>query len=114
MDRTAWTAVIVSAIGLVVWYTYMAKQAVPQRVATGATPAQTGASSTYTPLPSVPSTPVAPLATAPAASPSPSATAAPDFVESRETLRNSDVEVQLTNRGGAISEVTLLNHKGID
>ena len=47
----------------------------------------------------------------PSASPSPSpAEAAPAFAEKTEVLRNSDVELRLTNRGGAISEVVLLNH----
>ena len=57
--------------------------------------------------------PLAPVGTAPNASPSPSATC-PTFAETHETLRNSDVEVQLTNKGGAISEVTLLNQRAID
>ena len=46
-------------------------------------------------------------------SPSPSsspAETAPAFAEKKEVLRNSDVELRLTNRGGAISEVVLLNH----
>ena len=34
----------------------------------------------------------------------------PAFAEKKEVLRNSDVELRLTNRGGAISEVVLLNH----
>ncbi len=58
-----------------------------------------------------------------AASPSPGSTPAAEavpsvspgpsiapFAEKTESLRNSDVEVRLTNRGGGISEAVLLNH----
>jgi YidC/Oxa1 family membrane protein insertase len=44
-----------------------------------------------------------------AATPGPSATPA-QFEEKTETLRNSDVELHLTNRGGGISEAVLLNY----
>lgn len=111
MDRTAWAAVIASALGLVLWYTYMAKHA-PQQAVTSGAPVQ--ASPLSAPLTSVAPTPTASLATAPNASPSPAATAAPTFAEAHETLRNSDVEIQLTNKGGAISKVTLLNQRAID
>src|SRR5207248_3420381 len=36
------------------------------------------------------------------------AAAVPDFPEKIETLRNSDVELRLTNRGGGIKEAVLL------
>ena len=112
MDRTAWAAVVASAIGLVLWYAYMAKQAPPPAI-TSAVPAQVSPSSAPFVSPAAP-TSATPNVTAPNASPAPSATVAPTFAEAHETLRNSDVEVQLTNRGGAISEVTLLNHRAID
>jgi len=111
MDRTAWAAVIASALGLVLWYTYMAKQAPPLPAVRG--PAAIQASPSSAPLTSAP-TSGAPVAAAPNASPSPAAPAAPTFAEAHETLRNSDVEIQLTNKGGAISEVTLLNQRSID
>ena len=39
------------------------------------------------------------------------ATAAPSqFPEKLETLRNADAELHLTNRGGAIKEIVLLNY----
>jgi YidC/Oxa1 family membrane protein insertase len=44
----------------------------------------------------------------PEASPQ-SAESAPSFAEKIEPLRNSDVELRLTNRGGGIKEVALLN-----
>ena len=40
---------------------------------------------------------------------SPSETVAP-FPELKETLRNADLELRLTNRGGGIAEAVLLNH----
>ena len=103
MDRTAWIAVVVSAAGLVVWYSYMARQTLPRPTS--------GASGTQTTLSASPP----PLAT-----PDPAATVASipqpavpvsTFPEARETLRNSDVELHLTNRGGGIAEAVLLNHK---
>ena len=103
MDRTAWIAVVLCAIGLMAWYAYVAKQTQPQRVAA-------------TNAPELSPTPVATAsAGAPVASPSPHATPLPtptaaSFPEVTETLRNSDVELQLTNRGGGIARAVLLNH----
>ena len=34
----------------------------------------------------------------------------PTFAEKVETLRNSDVELRLTNRGGGITEAVMLSH----
>ena len=114
MDRTAWIAVVVSAAGLIVWYAYMQKQIAPRPLPGSPSFVQAGASpgQAAPPAPTV----AAPVAAAPdlAPSPGPSPAAVPDFAEVHETLRNSDVEVQLTNKGGAISEVTLLNHRAID
>jgi YidC/Oxa1 family membrane protein insertase len=103
MDRTAWIVVILCVIGLVLWELWIAKQT-PQR------PRTTTASPSPTP----------PLATAsaspaPFVSPVPAATPqvaeeVPTFPEKIETLRNADAELRLTNRGGGISEVVLLNH----
>ncbi len=114
MDRTAWAAVTASVICLVLWYAYMAKLA-PQPPARGATALQALPSSAPAASPGAP-TPAPPVGTAPDSSPAPSPPPAvvPDFAETHETLRNSDVEVQLTNKGGAISEVTLLNQRAID
>ena len=49
-----------------------------------------------------------PLAAPEAAPQSPESV--PSFVERIETLRNSDVELRLTNRGGGINEAVILNH----
>jgi YidC/Oxa1 family membrane protein insertase len=64
------------------------------------------ASPTATPKISEPSPPsVVPEATPKSAEPVPS------FAEKTETLRNSDVELRLTNRGGGIKEAVLLRQK---
>jgi YidC/Oxa1 family membrane protein insertase len=103
MDRTAWIVVILCVLGLVAWEWWVAKHA-PQR------PATISASPTI--APPLAGARVAPL---PSPSPLPASTPAivesvPAFAEKIETLRNSDVELRLTNRGGAIAEAVLLNH----
>lgn len=103
MDRTAWIVVGLCVAGLVGWQVYIAKHMVPPRpaIAAAAPNAVPSATAELTATPA-----------APAASPTSSATPAATFAEKRETLRNSDFEVHLTNRGGAISDVVLLNHAG--
>src|SRR5437773_2996679 len=102
MDRTAWIAVALCVIGLVLWELYLAKQAPPQPapIAAGSeqvSPIPTAAGSASTP----------PVVVAPAI-PSKAAETTPSFPEKIETLRNSDVELRLTNRGGGIKEAVLL------
>src|SRR5436309_312372 len=102
MDRTAWIAVALCVVGLVLWELYLAKQAPPRRAPVPAAPHQiapspTGAASGST----------SPVVAAPAI-PSKAAETAPSFPEKIETLRNSDVELRLTNRGGGIKEAVLL------
>ena len=103
MDRTAWTVVILCVIGLVAWEWWIVKQA-PQRA-----PATAAVSPTPTTVVGV-SPSIAPSVTpAPAASATPVAAATPAFAEKTETLRNDDVELHLTNRGGGIAQAVLLN-----
>src|SRR5881227_156967 len=102
MDRTAWIAVGLCVVGLVLWELYLVKQAPPRRAPVPAAPHQispgpTGAASGTT----------SPIVAAPAI-PSKAAETAPSFPEKIETLRNSDVELRLTNRGGGIKEAVLL------
>ena len=108
MDRTAWIAVIFCVIGLVAWEWWIAKQAPRPRLATSvSSPAPTplaGTSAAAIPLAS--SSP----ALVPTATATPAAESTPAFAEKNETLRNDDVEIRLTNRGGAIREAVLLNH----
>ena len=98
MDRTAWIAVTLCVIGLVVWQIYVVKQTPPRHAPVSVAPEQAS------PAASIPSsTPLAGLAATPK-------TAEPvaSFPEKIETLRNSDVELRLTNRGGGIKEAILL------
>ncbi len=104
MDRTAWIVVTLCVIGLVAWEWWAVKSAPPRPVAVNAS----------TPAPS----PLAAGGASPVPLPSPTATAtpateaAPTFAEKTETLRNDDLELRLTNRGGGIREAVLLSHVG--
>jgi YidC/Oxa1 family membrane protein insertase len=96
MDRTAWIAITLCVLGLIVWEIWIARQPLPPpAVATAPSPAAPLASGT-------------PFATAPTAVATPAPPA--QFEEKTETLRNSDVELHLTNRGGGVSEAILLNY----
>ncbi len=98
MDRTAWIAVTLCVIGLVLWQIYLVKQTPPRPAPVNVAPEQAS------PTASIASpTPLA----APAATPK-TAEPVPSFPEKIETLRNSDVELRLTNRGGGIKEAILL------
>ena len=105
MDRTTWIAVTLCVIGLVLWEVYVAKQTRSKPVpATGAPVAA------FSPTPDLGTNAPTPVVSpSPASTPQPSASVAP-FPELKETLRNSDVELHLTNRGGGIAEAVLLNH----
>src|SRR5438445_11475943 len=98
MGRTAWIVVILCVIGLVLWELYLVKQRPPRAAPGSVTPGQTPPATTIacpTPLAS-------PEVAQRAAEPVPS------FPEKIETLRNSDGELRLTNRGGGIKEAVLL------
>lgn len=101
MDRTAWIVVILCVVGLVGWQVYVAKQMSPRpapiNVASGQpSPAATPKVLEPSPTPAVAET--TPKTAEPVSS----------FAEKIETLRNSDVELRLTNRGGGIKEAVLL------
>jgi YidC/Oxa1 family membrane protein insertase len=108
MDRTAWIVVGLCVVGLVLWEFYLAKQMAPRPAPVTAAPGQTSPTATPAILSASPS----PLAT-PEAAP-PSVEPVPSFAEKIETLRNADVELRLTNRGGGISEAVILNHVAED
>jgi YidC/Oxa1 family membrane protein insertase len=101
MDRTAWIVVSLCTLGLIGWSVYGYKQQLllrQQQVVAMASPtpaASPSASAATTALP------------APSATPQTQPT--PAFAEKTETLRNDDVELHLTNRGGGIREAVLLN-----
>src|SRR6266567_4646849 len=101
MDRTAWIVVALCVIGLVLWELYLVKQTPPSRAPITAAPQQVSP---------VPTASVSASTPAALAAPASKATeTAPSFPEKIETLRNSDVELRFTNRGGGISEAVLLN-----
>ena len=116
MDRTGWSAVALCAVALVLWQVYVVK-----KTQNGPRPT---AMATATPAASISPAPSAPVTNSPAAlaspgggavpvqsQPLPSSAAAPaTFTEVTETLRNADVELHLTNRGGGIARAVLLNH----
>ena len=99
MDRTAWIAVILCVLGLFAWQIWTSRQAVARpAAATTPSPAGTGISAT-------------PAAAQPAVGPTAAPSAMPlPFAERTETLRNSDVELHFTNRGGGIAQAILLNY----
>lgn len=101
MDRTAWIVVILCVIGLVAWQIYVAKQMSPRPVPINVASGQASPTATPKVLESSPP-PAVPEATPKSTEPVPS------FAEKIETLRNSDVELRLTNRGGGIKEAVLL------
>src|SRR6185437_12736176 len=101
MDRTAWIVVILCVIGLVAWQIYVAKQMPPRPAPINVASGQ--ASPTATPKVFESSPPPAVTESTPK-----STETVPSFAEKIETLRNSDVELHLTNRGGGIKEAVLL------
>jgi YidC/Oxa1 family membrane protein insertase len=98
MDRTAWIVVVLCVIGLVLWELYLAKQTPPRPAPVNVTPGQISPAATIASPTPLASPEVAQKA----------AEAIPSFPEKIETLRNSDVELRLTNRGGGIKEAVLL------
>src|SRR6266566_5194465 len=98
MDRTAWIVVVLCVIGLVLWELYLAKQTPPRPAPVNVTPGQVSPAATIGSPTPLAAPEVAPKAGEPV----------PSFAEKIETLRNSDVELRLTNRGGGIKEAVLL------
>src|SRR3954447_17350303 len=106
MDRQAWIAITLCVLGLVGWQVYMTKYA-PHPVAPPNALASPSPGATDTPAAGTPSaTPVVAAAATQEATPAPSPNE--QFEERFETLTNSDVDLRLTNRGGAIAEAHLL------
>ena len=102
MDRTAWIVVALCVIGLLVWELYLTKQMATKPAPAGVAPSHVSPSATPATLSPSPLPTVAAEATPINAEPIPS------FAEKIETLRNADVELRLTNRGGGIKEAVLL------
>ncbi len=124
MDRQAWIAVTLCIIGLIAWQVYMVKHPAPPpaKVAVSPTPVgqasggrdslepgRTTAASSPNASPGLPESRPADASVAPnesAASPTPAS-----FTEKTIVLKNSDLELLLTNRGGGIAEAVLPHHK---
>ena len=105
MDRQAWIAVTLCVLGLIAWQFYMTSHTPPTPARASASPTPGATTALSSPSSPPPTEAVSP---APSASP-PVAETIPTFTEKTDVLRNSDAELRLTNRGGAISEVVLLN-----
>ena len=98
MDRTAWIVVTLCVIGLVLWEIYLVKQTPPRPAPVNVAPAQAS------PTPSI----VSPTPAAVAGAVRKTVETPSTFSEKIVVLRNSDVELRLTNRGGGIKEAVLL------
>src|SRR2546423_5544875 len=109
MDRQAWIAIALCVLGLIGWYGYTATHLPPPTpvVAAPSPSATAGNSPAAATSPSVSVSPAPVSATSPSPAP---AESVPTFAEKAETMTNGDVELHLTNRGGAITEAVLLNH----
>ena len=107
MDRTAWIVVILCVIGLLAWTWWTGKhqplRPVPPALSPTPLPLATASA------PAAPLTPPSPTAAATATPAAEATPATPAFAEKAEILRNDDVELRLTNRGGGIREASLLN-----
>src|SRR3954452_20362398 len=110
MDRQAWIAVTLCVLGLLGWYGYTASHMPPPRQAAFPSPTPAAVADASA-APSAPQSASPSPATSSAPAPAPGAApSAASFGEKSEVLANGDVELRLTNRGGAISEAVLLNH----
>ncbi len=112
MDRQAWIAVTLCVLGLIAWQFYMTSHPPARTIAspTPAVPLPAASASTGVPAeqPSASISPSGSTESRPAPN-QPASTPIP-FVEKTEILRNSDLELLLTNRGGGIKEAVLREH----
>jgi YidC/Oxa1 family membrane protein insertase len=126
MDRQAWVAVTLCIIGLIAWQIYMVKHpaSVSPKMLASPSPGKAvgrdsiepgeGAASSAAATPSQTAAAPGLSESGPTTQSSPNeATPTPaPFVEKKTTLRNTDLELLLTNRGGGIAEAILTKHKG--
>src|SRR5205085_5674765 len=107
MDRTAWFAITLCILGIVAWELWVSRQTL-HSPAGGVSPSPGGPSPGGSPVVSATASVASPVPQ-PTTIAIPSATPA-QFAEQMETLRNSDLELHLTNRGGGIAEAVLPNY----
>ena len=109
MDRQAWVAIFLCVIGLAAWQVYVVKHPPPMPVTPLASPSPAAAPVALAPSSATPgATESRPAASIPPNEATP--TPAP-FVEQTTTLRNADLELLLTNRGGGIADAILPKHR---
>ena len=108
MDRQAWIAVTICVIGFVALQIYNVKHLPPPTAPAAVSPPPVAAPGDQPAASAAPAPSASPVSGA-APAPAPSASI-PPFAEKSETLRNDDVELTLTNRGGGIREARLLHH----
>jgi YidC/Oxa1 family membrane protein insertase len=109
MDRQAWIAVILCIIGLIAWQVYTLQHPQPKPVPAHASPSPSAVATTSATAAPETATP-SPAPNEPSATPTPTPTPA-TFVEKTASLRNADLQLRLTNRGGGIAEAILPKHK---
>ena len=112
MDRQAWIAVTLCVLGLVAWQFYMTSHTPPPplRAVASPTPA-VQAPAASAPLARSPAEPANPGGSTESRPPLDQPTPTPvAFTEKTEILRNSDLELLLTNRGAGIREAELPGH----
>jgi len=105
MDRTAWIAIALCIVGLVLWEYYSVTHPAPAPARPAASPAAAASASPTAQIKSASPAPAASVAlekTTPTPTP---------FAEKTATLRNSDLQLLMTNRGGGIAEAILPKHK---
>jgi YidC/Oxa1 family membrane protein insertase len=107
MDRQAWVVIALCVLGLIGWYVYTATH-LPPPAPVAAHPSPIPTASGAPENAGSPSASASPAAAAASPSPSPAEVVA-TFAEQSETISNGDLELHLTNKGGAITEAVLLN-----
>jgi len=111
MDRQSWIAITLCILGLAAWQIYVARQLpVPQKTAASPGPSLAASPAPVPPGVQTPATP-SPAPNESASTPTPTPTPQ-SFVEKTATLKNGDLELLLTNRGGGIAEAILPRHRG--
>src|SRR4051812_3104001 len=114
MDRQAWIAILLCFVVLAGWQGYGMKHPPPPTTALmRASPNPSAATqATISPSPLAGTSSPAASPSSPSNVPLPEATPTPKpFGEQTTTLRNADLELLLTNRGGGIAEAVLPKHQ---